>query len=258
MKTEWIGKLRTARLLRTSRYARQLAALPPGLEAYWRRSAPQEYKGIPTDAFFFARAAEGLMTFFDAVRRGGQACALPSDAADSVWHAWLRWNPAGLDTFCTGHFGQPIPHIERGGLGSGALLRTLATCRKLDGVRRHKQHLPALFRLDRQLRMPQGHGYRVHDGEIAYARLDREGYGIGAPVGHPELTLAALYVAGVVDRSLLEDQQRRGQKTDGGDSGSSGDCGSFASADGGDCSDSSGGCDGGSSCGGGCGGGGGD
>ncbi len=260
MNTAWIGTWRAARRMRTSRYARQLADLPPGLEAYWRRSAPQEYEGIPTDAFFFARAAEGLMAFFDAVRHSGKACALPSDAADSVWHAWLRHDPAGLERFCRAQFGRPVPHVERDGLGARALLHTLAACRSLDGAGRYRQHLPALFRLDAKLRMPRGHGYRLHDGEIAYARLDREGYRIGWPVPHPELTLQALYLAGAIDRTLLEEQQRRAQKTDGGDGGSSGGCGSFASADGGSCSDG-GSSDGGScgcSCGGGCGGGGGD
>ncbi|WP_296948585.1 hypothetical protein [uncultured Massilia sp.] len=255
MNTAWIERWRAARRLRTSRHARQLAALPPGLEAYWRRSAPQEYQGIPTDAFFFVRAAEGLMDFFDAVRRSGRACALPSDAADSVWHAWLRHDPAGLARFCQAHFGRPVPHIEREGLGSGALLHTLSACRSLDGARRSRQHLPALFRLDAALRMPLGHGYRLHGGEIAYARLDRQGYRTGWPAPHPGLTLQALYLAGAIDRTLLESHQRRAHRTDGGDGGASSGCGSFAAADGGSCSDGGGGsC--GCSCGGGCGGGG--
>src|SRR5438128_11621684 len=97
---EWISKRRAARRVRTSPSRVMLDDLPPRLESSWRHSAPNEYQGIPTDAFFFARAAEGLMIFFDAATRSGRPCALPSDAADSVWHAWLRQDPAGLARFC--------------------------------------------------------------------------------------------------------------------------------------------------------------
>lgn len=49
---DWIKRLRTRRLLRSSPYRTVLACLPAGLETSWRHSAPQEYPGIPTDAFF--------------------------------------------------------------------------------------------------------------------------------------------------------------------------------------------------------------
>ena len=49
---KWIYELRAARLRRTSPWRAALADLPAGLEIYWRTSAPREYKGIRTDAFF--------------------------------------------------------------------------------------------------------------------------------------------------------------------------------------------------------------
>jgi hypothetical protein len=255
MNIEWITEWRTRRLVRKSHYRKQLATLPPGLEAYWRRSAPLEYRGIRTDAFFFARAAEGLMTFFDVVRRSGRACALPSEAADSVWHAWLRWDQAGLARFCTTCFGRAIPHVERGELGAGALLNTLSICRTLDRVNRHKVYLPALFRLDARLRMPKGHGYWLHGDEILHAPLNGWGLGAATRRPHPELTLHAQYMAGMVSWELLEHHLRQQQRrADGSSCGSSDGDGVLSFGDGGDGGACSDGGDGGG-CGGGCGGG---
>lgn len=265
MKIEWFDKWRAQQTLANSRYRTQLADLPPALEPYWRQSAPHEYPGIRTDAFFFVRAAEGLMHFFDAVIYSGRACALPSDAADSVWHAWLRIDAAGLERFCKRHFGAAVPHVERVGLGSGALLNTFSACHTLDGGMPSRPRLPALFRLDAKLRMRNGHGYWLHGGRIVYARTGPYGMGLGRARPHPELTAGALYMAGLVDRRTLAAELGRRRKTQ--DSGGScgGDAG-FAFMGGGDGGGScdSGGIGGeydagnsyGSSCGGGCGGGG--
>lgn len=248
---KWIQKLRAARLRRISPWQAALADLPAGLESYWRASAPREYEGIRTDAFFFARAAEGLLRFFDAVRYSGRPCALPSEAADSVWHAWLRWNPVSLERFCVRHFGAAVPHVERAALAGNALLHTFAACRERDGIRPRSMRLPALFGLDALLRMPGGHGYWSRAGEIVHARLNERGRGMWHAQPHPELALAVLVAAGVVDWHLLA--AHLGRREAGADGGS---CGGMACADGG----GDGGCDGGgsgcgSSCGGGCGGG---
>ena len=252
---KWIQELRAARLRRTSPWQAELADLPAGLESQWRASAPREYEGIPTDAFFYTRAAEGLLRFFDAVRHSGRPCALPSEAADSVWHAWLRWNPVSLERFCVRHFGAAVPHVERAALVGNALLHTFAACRERDGIRPRSMRLPALFGLDARLRMADGHGYWSRAGEIVYARLNERGRGMWRARPHPELALTVLYAAGVVDRHLLAAHLgRREAVADGGS------CGGMACADGG----GDGGCDGGgsgcgsgcgSSCGGGCGGG---
>lgn len=48
----WFNKLRAAQHVHGSPYKAALLALPPGLQTYWRYSAPGEFKGIRTDAFF--------------------------------------------------------------------------------------------------------------------------------------------------------------------------------------------------------------
>lgn len=251
----WLNGLRAARVRRASPWRAMLADLPAGLESDWRASAPREYEGIRTDAFFFVRAAEGLLRFFDAVRRSGRPCALPSDAADSVWHAWLRWNPASLEDFCIRHFGAPVPHVDRAALAGNALLHTFAACRARDGIQPASLRLPALFGLDALLRMPRGHGYWSRAGEIVYARLNERGRGMWRARAHPELALTVLYAAGLVDGGILAAHLRR-RETAASDGSS---CGGMAFADGGDaCADGGGGdggCDGGSGCGSSCGGG---
>ena len=267
----WFDDWRAARLIRNSSCRTALAALPAGLEAYWRHSAPQEYKGIRTDAFFFVRAAEGLMNFFDVVTRSGKPCALPSEAADSVWHAWLRRDPAGLDYFCIEHFGRKIPHIERAGLAGGALLDSFVACRRREGARFHASQLPALFRLDARLKMCGGHGYwnRMATGRVVHARLDARGLGRRRASPHPELTESALQAAGLGYRRPAAPRRTSGVTMENGSTGTLGDAASFAflgsDAGGSWCDGGSGGasagdsgCDGGSSCGSSCGGGGGD
>ena len=252
----WLNELRAARLRRASPWQAALADLPAELESFWRHHAPREYEGIRTDAFFFTRATEGLLRFFDTVRHSGRSCALPSNAADSVWHAWLRQNPIGLERFCRRHFGSAIPHVERAGLASNALLHTFAACCARDGVNPGAMRIPALFALDADLRMPGGHGYWNRAGEIRYARLNERGRGMWRAMPHPELGLAALVAHGLVAPQILAaHERRRALATD--DS----SCGGMAFADGdaggdggaGDTCGDGGAGDGGCSCGGSCG-----
>jgi hypothetical protein len=249
----WISKARARRHVRASFYRSMLQDLPDGLETAWRRSAPQEYPGIRTDAFFFARAAEGLMRFFAAASHGSQPCALPSEAADSVWHAWLRHEPIGLDRFCRKHFGRVIPHVERAGLASGALANTLMTGRSLEGIAPLGPRLPQLFGLDARLRMPGGHGYWLRGDEIVYARLDKRGLCRQRAQPHAELATSALLAAGLVDADMVLSHMRLKQAaaSDGGSS-YDGVCGSICDSSCGSSCGSS--CD--SSCGSSCGGGG--
>lgn len=57
----WISRkingTRARRHVRASLYRPMLQDLPPGLEHSWRQSAPQEYPGIRTDAFFLVHRA---------------------------------------------------------------------------------------------------------------------------------------------------------------------------------------------------------
>lgn len=240
-----------------SKYASVLADVPHALFPYWAESAHQEFRGIPRDASFYAQSAEGLMMFFDCVAAAGRACALPSRAADSIWHAWTRMDAAGLDAFCIRHFGRTIPHLEKAQM-QGSMGQALAACLVQSRRRASKPavgpELPRLFTLDARVGMPGGFGYGIIGGLVACSVLDE----LGHPEGHPSfpnaLTPRALLRAGLISES--EYAKARGPVcspaqvewttigSDGESDGVSGD------GDGG-------GGDGGSSCGGGCGGGGG-
>lgn len=222
-----IDRVRAMRVRHMSRYWRATADIPCTLYPYWQRTAHFEFKGIPQDAFFFARATEGLLAFFDCVRISGRKCVLPSAAADSVWHAWTQMDPASLDAFCIRHFGRTIAHMEEAKMGphmENALANCIATARQLHGDDPAGISVPRLFALDGSLRMPGGYGYQVVQGQVGCQRLDQQ--------GRPEGVL--FYPVGLnasVDRS----------KRDGSGSGAASGCG-------GD------GCDGGGCGGGGCGG----
>lgn len=222
-----IDRFRAMRVRQMSQYWQASADIPATLYPYWKRTAHFEFKGIPQDAFFFARASEGLLSFFDCVSTSGKPCALPSAAADSVWHAWLRLAPASLEAFCVKHFGRTIAHVEDAQMDAPmdhALANCMAAAIRLRG---QESGLPLLFGLDGKVKMPGGFGYQLVQGQVGCRRLDAQGRPEGAlfyPMG-----LAA--VPGLGQRA------------------------SAAKGDGAGCgAGCSGGCDGGGSCGSGCGG----
>lgn len=250
-----IAKLRAKLFIRDSRYRRQLEDLPDNLFTYWKKTANIEFPGIPDDAVFFARAAEGLLMFFDIVRIVEGCCALPSQAADSVWHAWSAMSSAQLDRFCRLHYAQTIPHIEAGQMSIAldlALARTLVRARKLDGLELASMSVPSLFSLDRRLKMPGGFAYRVAHGSLGFSHINLHGSASAQmhfPLwfGSAELLAAGLITQESFDAQALKNKARQ----DGASCGSS--CGS-ASSDTGDAGSS--GDTGGGSCGSSCGGGG--
>jgi hypothetical protein len=257
----------------TSRNRKALRDMPPGLYEYWARTAPNEFKGIPTDAFFYVHASDALLTFFECIQRSNRPCALPSRAADSVWHAWMRHAPKHLDAFCQRHYGQRIPHVEAANMKKGMakpMAMCLVTARTMDRLDLAGPNVPRLFATDRKLRMPFGSAYRVQRGHIVYSPINRHGQVLPQthilPGTDPEFLLAA----GLIAQGDYERWLARCQDTGGSDWGTSGSsCGSSGDSGGGDLGCDSGGSDGdsggsdggsscGSSCGGGCGGGGGD
>ncbi|HZX28892.1 MAG TPA: hypothetical protein VFF16_17595 [Telluria sp.] len=148
---------RIHRLQRRSRYRAQLRSLPSGLLPYWSSSAPKEFPGLPTSPWFFMRACEGLMLFFDCAARRGRCCGLPSKAADSVWHAWTRFNAAGLDAFCVQHFGRAVPHLDAAAMPVPMDVALQNTRDAIEAISRRTPSdlaLPALFILDSQLKVP--------------------------------------------------------------------------------------------------------
>jgi uncharacterized membrane protein YgcG len=244
------NQVSTTYLYRTSHYRKPLSELPPNLYSYWQRTAAFEFKGIPQDAFFFARAAEGLMMFFDCLRATGLPCGLPSKAADSVWHAWERLDPGHLERFCVAHFGRNFPHTEGADMTldmDRALANTLVAARELDKLPAAGMNVPRLFSLDRRLRMPGGYAYSVVKGKVAWRPINRRGKGEGEMHYPASLDAPQLFAAGLVSAAAYEEYERRAKENG---SGCGSGCGSSAS-DGGGCD--GGGC--GSSCGGGCGGG---
>jgi hypothetical protein len=235
-----------------STYASVLGEIPPALFSYWVEHAHHEFRGIPRDASFYAQSAEGLMMFFDCAAAAGGPCALPSRAADTVWHAWARMDASSLERFCVRHFGRKIPHVERAQMGAMGL--ALATC--LVQARRRASKpaggpdLPRLFTLDDQLGMPGGFGYRVIRGRVACSLLDQLGRPVGRPSFPKTLTALGLYQAGLISAAeYAEAREAGGASGDGAPvAGGGGDCDGGSDAG---CSD---GGDGGSGCGGGCGG----
>ncbi|WP_306391166.1 hypothetical protein [Telluria beijingensis] len=195
---DWIDELRVRRALRCSPHRERLEHISPALRAAWQRNGPQEFPGMPTGRLFFHRALAGLVDFFDVSARRGQPCALPSLAADSVWHAWSAWDADDLARFCRRHFGMPIVHLPQSALDRTALAQTLVGCRALEGRPAQGPGLPALFGLDAGLRMPNGHGYWIEHGDIVYRRLDAAGRKAGPASVHPDLALPALFGAGLV------------------------------------------------------------
>ncbi|WP_338770737.1 hypothetical protein [Massilia sp. METH4] len=169
---------------------------------YWARTAHHEFQGILRDAFFYARAADALLMFFQCVQRSNRPCALPSKAADSVWHAWLRWSPASLDDFCERHFGRRIAHMEAGDMAGGMevpIAASLVTARRLDGLPGAGPHVPRLFATDRLLRMAGGHAYTVRRKRLMCIPMDGKGQPSGPaqvfPCSEPSILLALGLIA---------------------------------------------------------------
>ena len=250
-----LSAFRATRLTRRSRYQRALADIPPALLPYWQTTAHLEFEGIPRGAFFYARAAEGLMMFFDCVSRSSVSCGLPSNAADSVWHAWQRMDPDGLGHFCVKHFGRVIVHTEASQMPLAmnvALGACLVAARSREAMVVTSPVLPSLFQLDRRLRMPAGCGYVNIGPRIYLSRLDAKGRVTHRMVQQEALTAVGLLAAGLISDIEYEDYLVRCDTV----SRESG-CGASAyiGSDAGDCSSGDGGGSGGSCGGGGCGGG---
>lgn len=238
-----IQTVRTVRLNRTSPYRDQLADIPASLFPYWQQTAAHEFQGIPSDAFFFARAAEGLLTFFECICLSTAPCGLPSTAADSVWHAWIDHDPEGLDRFCLKHVGRTIVHTPAGSMGlpmEDALANTLVKARRLQGLPRAGARLPGLFTLDKRLKMPGGYAYHMSNGRVAFSVMNLKGKPAGLTFYPSTLDPVQLLAAGLITQ-IEFDEQAEAMKA------ASSGCGSVLIGDGGG--------DGGGSDGGGCGGG---
>ncbi len=256
-----INTLRSQHIIRRSVYQKALSDIPDNLFGFWQTKASREFPGIPRDAVFFTQAAEGLMLFFDYVKHSEQACALPSKAADSVWHAWSALSQAGLGMFCRKHFGRDIPHIEASEMAETmdtALAATLVQARQSERMTLASNSVPSLFALDRKLKMPGGYAYQAAAGKFGYRNLNSDGAAEGKMIFPPGLDVMELMTAGFISAAMYEVYRRQAEAaaranavTSSSDGGSSFDMGS--SCDAGSSGDASSSCDSGSSCGSSCG-----
>lgn len=261
--------------------------IPDGIRLAWRRDAHDEFAGLRTDRQAWAYAACALAQFFEACRLqaetagGAQPCALPSRAADSIWHVWLRVDAAGLASWQRACFGRVLPHVEADELGAPleeSLARTWACACRTESQLPRPRYLPLLFAVDGRLGVPGGWAYR-HDparGGFVHQDLDRQGRPAGELHSHAGLAVAAVLGLGLLtqaERELIERTQpdwelllarreKRAAQQASADSGGS-SCGTQGfdvwfegGSDGAGAADGGGSDSGGSSCGSGCGGGG--
>ncbi|WP_028312005.1 glycine-rich domain-containing protein [Derxia gummosa] len=196
---------------------------PAGLMDRLARRHPQ------LDAQQRLQVERALRQFFLAYLRGGRRfVAMPSQAADDLWHEFILYT-RNYDAFCRRAFGRFLHHTPAAVLGGGPkrsdaglrhCWRQACALEHLDP--RRPRRLPLLFGLDAALGIAGGFVY-VADCRGLEARGD--GVHCGADLGG------------------------------GGDGGSDGGaCGDGGDA-GGDCGDGDGGSGGDGGCGGGCGGG---
>lgn len=256
----WFGRKREVRqrvVLRGRCPPATVAAeqIPPAVRSAWAHHAPHEFPGLAVDDGAWLRCSLGLAQFFEACRlqRDQGPCALPSKAADSVWHVWLKLDPAGLAGWQQRFFGRVVEHRESAELGApldDCLARTWSGACRSEGKSLLGPQLPLLFALDGLLGLPTGWAYRHQQGTLAHRQIDGFGKPSGEVVVHAAMGGAALVALGLMTQSDLTEALRQRENT-GSSSGSS--CGGgWSSSD----SSSDAGSDGGSSCGSSCGGGG--
>ena len=262
----WWGRRRQAKrravlLARCAPATLAAGQMPPELRAAWAHHAPQEFPGLATGDEAWLRCSLGFAQFLEACRlqRDEGPCALPSKAADSVWHVWLRLDPVGLAAWQQRCFGREVSHRAVEHLGApleDCIARSWAGACRSEGLDPLGRSLPMLFALDGALGLPSGWAYGFERGGLMHRPLDGAGLPSGAAVSHLGVSGDGLAALGLVSQDEVLAHQRRmaGGGSDGfvafsSDSGScdNGSHGGSSSCDGG----SSGSSCGGSSCGGG-------
>ena len=230
--------------------------IPPAIRTAWQSRATDELPGISVDAASWVHGAVALAQFFEACRlqRDSGPCALPSRAADSIWHVWLRADPAGLADWQQAFFDHVVEHREPAQLGAPldkCLARTWVGACRAEGRSPLAPRLPLVFALDGQLRLPTGWAYGFERGRLVHRQIDGFGRPGGAVHEHAAMAGVGLAALGLLTAGEIEQMRRRAK--DGGSSGSFADSGFSLdfSSDGGGTSDDSPSSDGGSSCGGG-------
>lgn len=228
---------------------RAMDNIPVALQQIWKREAAVEFPGMPTNEKTWAWAVRGLLDYFAVASATREPTLLPSKAADSVWHVWLRHDPIGLETFQRHHFGRAVQHVEKENMPRGrdadvALPRTWAMAMHQESHGSASVDVPFLFRVDGGCGIPNGWDYR-RNGRYTVEMGVIRSWGRTRYQDLPMLTVSSLVALGLVTAAQAADWTAWVTPERSGTSGSS--CGS-GMADSGDSS-----C-GGGSCGGGCGG----
>ncbi len=243
--------------------AQRVQQIPAMIRTHWLAHAGEEIPGWRPSEADWPLVAGALMQFFDACR-GAPDCALPSRAADSLWHVWLARDPAGLASFQCQHFGREMPHVEGADIDLEAgLARCWVQACRSEGLSPTGERLPLVFSADKLLATPTGWAYDRGPYQIVHRDLDGRGRPVGEFHTHQGLLLAGLAGMGLLHAHELEAQPQRKPAGDSGSNcgssylgstcgtSSSGDCGAGSDAGSAGCS-----CSSGSSCGSSCGGGG--
>lgn len=256
------------------------------VKADWETKGLEEFPGMRTDGVAWVKSCAGLAAFFEArsANQSMDVVALPSLAADSVWHAWMRVDTNGLRRFCSSRYGRDFPHETKAEMESSgspmepALARCWAASCHAEGFEPLSGKMPSLFKLDAELNMPGGWAYRFDKkkGRVVHADISSAGRIMASRESeHPGMTAAGLFAVGAIGAVELNmwtaqsamAQERAARAQQGGGGGCGGGCGigfsnssggwgdSSGSSDGGDGGGSGSGDGGGSSCGSGCGGG---
>ena len=148
-------KLRRAQFIRTYEWPRGL------LTKFERKSAGVGFK----DAALVSR---GLRQFFMAYLMSGQKyVAMPSQAADDLWHEFILYT-RDYEQFCKGAFGGLLHHTHAVGLRDGqkrdneGLRRVWWFACKDENISPHKpSRMPLLFALDSKLKIANGYVYHT-------------------------------------------------------------------------------------------------
>lgn len=168
-------------------YRRRLAFIdgyewPKGLIARLQRHHPDLAAGD------IARIEQGLKQFFRAWLKGGRRnVAMPSQAADDLWHEFILYTKA-YDEFCRRAFGRFLHHTPAVVLRHGqkqtneGLRRVWWQCCREEGIDpRAPTTLPLLFALDAALNIPGGYRYTPDCRTVR--NESSAGIGVGAQCG---------------------------------------------------------------------------
>ena len=183
-----------------------LARIPGTVQDHWLAKASSELPGWQPNAADWLIAAGALLQFFDCcrLRTTAQPCALPSKAADSIWHLWQAHEPDSLAAFQRSEFGQVIPHVDAADLGAdreAALAHSWALACRSEFLSPTSRTVPLMFAADGLLGTPGGwaYNYGIFQNQVFHQDLDEQGRPVEGLHHHPTLTtisLAALSLYG--------------------------------------------------------------